>query len=303
LETVRGNKGGTGADRKAPRFFRVKDWDTFQHYRDRARPTWIKLYASLLRDYGFQRLEKVTQLALILIWLLMSQQPERRLPYDARWIALQIGYTPNQVDLDAMLQAGFIEIEPPAEGSLEAPLEVPERSRNGASNDPVPRSYSSSDLDPDLRSPEEDHSPADDRGNSQHLLLSLSADQRSAGTPKGKGPQPEDLARLWNEAAPNLSPAQLPLGAEVRKHAAARLRARSIDVWQRIFTQADQSPFLRGESTDFHATFGWAMERKAFADKVLEGRYDARRAAKPSSVLEVAKQRHAATLAKQGAGQ
>ena len=36
-------------------FFRVTNWDQYQHYKDRD-PTWIKLYARLLDDYEFATL-------------------------------------------------------------------------------------------------------------------------------------------------------------------------------------------------------------------------------------------------------
>ena len=33
-------------------YFSVRNWDEFQHYKDRD-PTWIKLYNRLLDDYAF----------------------------------------------------------------------------------------------------------------------------------------------------------------------------------------------------------------------------------------------------------
>jgi hypothetical protein len=88
----------------------------------------------------------------------------------------------------------------------------------------------------------------------------------------------ETLALAWNANAPHLSPTDIPLGAEVSTHARKRLKEHSLEEWEQIFARADNSPFLRGENGDFHATFGWAMERNYFAARVLEGRYDGGRA-------------------------
>jgi hypothetical protein len=87
--------------------------------------------------------------------------------------------------------------------------------------------------------------------------------------------QAELLARLWNEVAPDLSPARLPLGKEVRGHARTRLKELPLESWRPIFERANRSPFLRGEVKKWHVTFSWAMEQSDFAEKVLEGRWDA----------------------------
>jgi hypothetical protein len=87
-------------------FFRVKDFERFQHYKDRS-PPWIKLYKTVLDDYEYTCLQDASKLHLILIWILASQF-ENRLPYDSRWIGQRIHAT-EDVDLDALVDAGFIE--------------------------------------------------------------------------------------------------------------------------------------------------------------------------------------------------
>jgi hypothetical protein len=85
--------------------FRVKNFEKFQHYKDRS-PPWIKLYNELLENYEFGRLPDAQKGQLISIWLLASRT-DNRLPYDPVWIASKINAT-SPVDLDAMFAAGFI---------------------------------------------------------------------------------------------------------------------------------------------------------------------------------------------------
>ena len=90
------------------RTFRVKNFERFQHYKDRA-PPWIKLYNELLDDYEFARLQDASKLHLIMIWLLASRS-ENSLPYDAKWIAGRINAT-SPVDLDGLTSSGFLLID------------------------------------------------------------------------------------------------------------------------------------------------------------------------------------------------
>src|SRR5262249_19540885 len=69
-------------------FFRVTNWDQYQHYKDRD-PTWIKLYARLLDDYGFATLPDNSKWHLIGIFLLASKQGNR-IPGDPRWVRKKI---------------------------------------------------------------------------------------------------------------------------------------------------------------------------------------------------------------------
>jgi len=87
-------------------FFRVTNWDQYQHYKDRD-PTWIKLYARLLDDYGFATLPDNSKWHLVGIFLLASKQGNR-IPGDPRWVRKKIAAR-TRVDLEALRCAGFIE--------------------------------------------------------------------------------------------------------------------------------------------------------------------------------------------------
>ena len=87
--------------------FYVKNFEHFQHYKDRS-PPWIKLYNELLDDYDFACLQDASKLHLILIWLLASRA-DNKLPYDADWISKRINAT-TKVNLGVLVDAGFLVI-------------------------------------------------------------------------------------------------------------------------------------------------------------------------------------------------
>lgn len=85
--------------------FGVKNFERFQHYKDRS-PPWIKLYNTVLRDYDFARLHDTVKWHLVGIWSLASQH-NNRIPYDSAWVTQQIGAT-ERVDIDALAEAGWL---------------------------------------------------------------------------------------------------------------------------------------------------------------------------------------------------
>jgi len=88
--------------------FHVKNFEQFQHYKDRS-PPWIRLYNSLLDDYEFARLPDASKAHLLAIWLLASRY-DNKIPHDPEWIARRINAT-SKVDLDILEKAGFIVVE------------------------------------------------------------------------------------------------------------------------------------------------------------------------------------------------
>ncbi len=90
-----------------PRFFRVRNFETFQHYKDR-NPPWIKLYGEILEKYEFCALPDASKWHTVAIWLLASRT-QNRIPYDANWVAGRIGAR-SPVDLDVLVASDFIEI-------------------------------------------------------------------------------------------------------------------------------------------------------------------------------------------------
>ena len=90
---------------RAMKFISVKNFERFQHYRDR-NPPWIKLYVSVLSNYEFSSLPDASKAHLILIWILASQL-KNKIPYDPTWIRNQIG-AKQEIDLDLLRDHGFL---------------------------------------------------------------------------------------------------------------------------------------------------------------------------------------------------
>lgn len=85
--------------------FSVKNFERFQHYKDRA-PPWIKLYNELLDDYEFGSLPDASKMHLIAIWLLASRS-ENKIPFDPIWVGRRINAN-EPVNLQLLVDRGFI---------------------------------------------------------------------------------------------------------------------------------------------------------------------------------------------------
>lgn len=86
--------------------FSVKNFEKFQHYKDRS-PPWIKLYNELLDDYDFGLLPDASKWHLVAIWLLASRTGNE-IPLDPVWVQKRICAS-EVVDLTILKNAGFIE--------------------------------------------------------------------------------------------------------------------------------------------------------------------------------------------------
>ena len=85
----------------------VKNWEEFQHYKNR-KPPWIKLYTSLLNDYKFLQMTDAERYQLIAIWLLASCT-ENRIPCDATYIRGQIR-SRKPVPIEKFVSLGFLTV-------------------------------------------------------------------------------------------------------------------------------------------------------------------------------------------------
>jgi hypothetical protein len=89
-------------------YFKVKNWDDFQHYKDR-NPPWIKLHNHLLDDYDFECLGDAAKGHLLCIWMLASRT-KNSMPFDVNWISKKIGSS-SKVNLKALIESGFLVME------------------------------------------------------------------------------------------------------------------------------------------------------------------------------------------------
>lgn len=85
-----------------------KNWNEFQHYKDRA-PTWIKLHRSLLDDFAFCRLPVASRALAPFLWLLASEDKDGRIDGTFEEIAFRLRMTEQDlVDaLKPLIDAGF----------------------------------------------------------------------------------------------------------------------------------------------------------------------------------------------------
>ena len=93
---------------------------------------------------------------------------------------------------------------------------------------------------------------------------------------------PDAIASLWNEVCGGVLPKVAKLTPKRRTHTRARLRetGRDLDWWRAYFRRILAAPFLVGENDrGWKADFDWATGNEDNVTKVLEGRYDGRKAA------------------------
>lgn len=86
-------------------YFAVRNYETFQHYKDR-NPPWIKLYNSLLDSYEYAQLPDATKAHLLAIYLLASRT-NNKIPADFAWIKASIK-AHEEVDLLTLVKYDFI---------------------------------------------------------------------------------------------------------------------------------------------------------------------------------------------------
>ena len=86
-------------------YFEVKNWEKFNHGHARAYP-WLKLYKSLLYDYGFMRLSPTHRWVYIGL-IILSGECVSKLPLDMPFLKSKLGMNGN-LDLQPLFDAGFL---------------------------------------------------------------------------------------------------------------------------------------------------------------------------------------------------
>lgn len=88
---------------------RVKNWQTFQHYKGRS-PPWIKLHRALLDDYSFGCLPLASKALAPLIWLLAAESQEGVVCADVEWLAFRLRLQNREVEegLTPLFEKGFL---------------------------------------------------------------------------------------------------------------------------------------------------------------------------------------------------
>jgi len=92
---------------------KVKNWETFQSYKDRS-PPWIRLHKRLLDDYNFQRMSSDARAILPMIWLLISEDENPvsgllRIGYEEVSFRLRQPEKVVKSAIDEIISFGFLE--------------------------------------------------------------------------------------------------------------------------------------------------------------------------------------------------
>lgn len=103
-------------------YLSVKNWEKFQHYKDRT-PPWIKLHRELLDDYDFSCLQDASKAHLMLLWLLASQL-DNKIPADEVWLKNKLGLT-GKINLKELIDNGFLVLEQNASADVEQDASKP----------------------------------------------------------------------------------------------------------------------------------------------------------------------------------
>lgn len=190
------------------RFYRVRDFEKLQHYKNR-NPPWVKLYRELILDYEFQQYDEVTRFHSIAL-LILASTTGNKIPNDPRWVGAQIGaHAP--VDLARLYEIGLLE---PWQPRLQEPgpgeqLDLPEGpppaanpssdfvlpdASNLASNLASTERETDTDTEAEPEAEPEAHTEADTAAASAARLCSCCGVSVCSGF---SYPDALDLVRLW----------------------------------------------------------------------------------------------------------
>lgn len=122
-------------------YYRVRNWERFQHYKDR-NPPWIKLHFEILTSPDWVMLADASKL-LAVVCMLVASRNEGKVPADPHYFK-RVAYLDKLPDLTPLIESGFLEkLQAPASESKRSqavvrPETETESEREGENN--VPRS-------------------------------------------------------------------------------------------------------------------------------------------------------------------
>lgn len=240
--------------------FSVKNFEQFQHYKDRS-PPWIKLYNELLDDYEFGLLPDASKLHLILIWLLASRSANK-LPFDEAWIGRRINAS-EPVNLRLLARHGFIIVDgeiPQENQTLRNSEQIASKALQTSEQGAIPE--------------REGETETEQREREREIAPSALV----------AGATPDDLSTafdLWNELAERLGlPTVQARDVDRKRLLKARLKdCGGIEGWRAALEKVEGSGFLRGTvprgkgHENWRCDFDFIVSPKKFR-KLMEGGYD-----------------------------
>lgn len=101
------------------KYFRIKEWEKYQHYKDRS-PPWIKLHRELLTSQTWVMLDDDKK-ALAVACMLLAAATDNRIPLDSSYVQ-RVAYMKSAPDFDALIEVDFIEIIQEKQKTASKPL-------------------------------------------------------------------------------------------------------------------------------------------------------------------------------------
>lgn len=234
------------------RYFKVVNFEKFQHYGDRT-PPWIKFHASVLVNYEFGQLSDTSKAHLVLIWVLASQKGNK-LPYDESWISTRI-QAKSKINLKEFERLGFIECYHDADTNASNAL----------------ASIKSTFLLEERREEKEEEKEKEEK---EFFMCPH-----------------EELLKTFHETCTDLNRVHKLTDARNAALKARWKDHSDMSFWQGFFRRVHISDFLCGRSPprngdqSFKADFEWIIKLGNFV-KIIEGRYDNRGIPKQKTWLD-----------------
>ena len=234
-------------------FIRVRNFEKFQHYKDR-KPPWIKLYVSMLCSPDVHCLSDTSKWHVVAIMLLASQH-DNKLPFRKDWIARTI-QAKSRIKWDLLFSSSLIECYQDASNSLA-------NCQQSADGETETYKEYKEEGDPPIVPLGDGIAPASASAVPSSVLL--------------------DIFKAKNKLLPDV----LELTPDRQKKCRSRLGknpSRFCEQFERAVLRCQEVPFLRGENPrNWKASFDWLIANDSNVVKVLEGRYDSNAGGKKES--------------------
>jgi hypothetical protein len=248
-----------------------KNWEKFQHYRDRC-PPWIKLHKDLLNDRAFMCLPIASKALAPLLWLLASESKDGSFDASVEELQFRLRISAKDITsgLEHLISNGFF---------LHASNVLAE-----CLQDAIPEREGERETETETER-EGDYLPT---ASVNTKVVDLRATVRAPIVCPA-----QKIIETFHQACPTLQRVKL-LNPNRRKHLSTRWRevdAESklkdqedgIEIFRNIFERVHESDFLCGrlqrkDNRNWMATFDWLILPTNFI-KVCEGHYDNKRKA------------------------
>jgi uncharacterized phage protein (TIGR02220 family) len=88
-------------------YYRIKNWERFQHYKDR-NPPWIKLHRDLLASETWVSVDDASRV-LAIACMLLAAATDNQIPDNPRYIQ-RVAYLSGPPDFGPLIEVGFLEV-------------------------------------------------------------------------------------------------------------------------------------------------------------------------------------------------